>query len=107
MLSKVTTGVMVVAMAVAASTTAADADWRGRGGYYRPAPVYRHYEPRYGGCGWGCGAAVGLGAAAIAGGLLAAPYAYRPPVVMAPPVYVLPPPPPPVYYAPAPYYPNW
>ena len=58
-----------------------------------------HYTPHYHGYhehwhGPGPGALLGLGAAAVIGGALAAPYVYAPPppVYVAPPVYAPPPP---------------
>ena len=66
---------------------AAHADWRGRGGY---GHGYYHRGPGIG------GALLGLGAAAVIGGVIVS-HAYAPPprVVYAPP---------PVYYAPPPAY---
>jgi hypothetical protein len=86
---------------------AAHAEWRGHGGY-------GHYYGGYHG-GWRgpgvAGAILGLGAAAIVGGVIAS-QAYAPPPVVyaAPRPYYAPPPayyaPPPGYYAPPPaYYP--
>ncbi len=74
---------------------AAHADWHGHGGGYG----YRHYH------GPGvAGAILGLGAAAVIGGVIAS-QAYAPPrVVYAPPPAYYPPPvvyaPPPAYYPP-------
>jgi hypothetical protein len=90
-----------VAAGLLAAPSVAHADWHGRGGWHGGG--YGHgwhgggYRRDNGGA--VAGAILGLGAAAIIGGALAAqqPY-YAPP----PPVYYAPPPP--VYYAPAPGY---
>jgi hypothetical protein len=87
---------------------AAHAEWRGgHGGWHGPE---RHGD-WHGGHGPGiAGAVIGLGAAAIVGGVLASQAYARPPAVVyaPPPVYVAPPPvvyaPPPVVYAPVPAY---
>ena len=81
--------------------------WHGRGGggeWHGGGERRGGYEhEREGGDGV-AGAILGLGAAAILGGMIAS-QSYAPP----PPVYYAPPPvyygPPPVYYAPPPYYP--
>jgi hypothetical protein len=92
---------LLIAAPIAAgllAAPAAHAEWRGHGGY-------GHYYGGYHG-GWHgpgvAGAILGLGAAAIVGGVIAS-QAYAPPPV----VYVQPRPyyaPPPVYYAPPPGY---
>jgi hypothetical protein len=77
---------------------AAHAEWRGHGGY---GHYYGHYNGGWRGPGV-AGAILGLGAAAIVGGVIAS-QAYAPPPV----VYAAPRPyyaPPPAYYAPAPGY---
>ena len=101
---------LMIAAPIAAgllAAPAAHAEWRGHGGY-------GHYYGGYHG-GWRgpgvAGAILGLGAAAIVGGVIAS-QAYAPPPVVyaAPRPYYAPPPayyaPPPGYYAPPPaYYP--
>jgi hypothetical protein len=85
---------------------AAQAEWHGRGGWHRG------YERHWGhdrGPGPLVGALLGLGAAAVVGGVIASqPYYYAPP----PPVVYAPPPPvvyapPPSWYAPPPPPPGW
>ncbi len=82
---------------------AAHAEWHGRGGGWHGG--YGHH----GGPGV-AGAIIGLGAAAVLGGVIASQAYGPPPVYYAPPppVYYAPPQayyaPPPVYYAPAPAY---
>jgi hypothetical protein len=90
---------LLIAAPVAAgllAAPAAHAEWRGRGGWHGG------YEHHHGGPGVG-GVILGLGAAAVLGGVLAS-QAYAPP----PRVYYAPPPayypPPPAYYAPQGYY---
>ena len=78
---------------------AAQADWYRHGGWGHPHYAYHHG-------GWGPGPAVvgtllGLGAAAVIAGAVAAP----PPVYYAPPPAYYPPPP--AYYAPPPTYYSW
>ena len=92
---------LLIAAPIAAgllAAPAAHAEWRGHGGY-------GHYYGGYHG-GWHgpgvAGAILGLGAAAVVGGVIAS-QAYAPPPV----VYAQPRPyyaPPPVYYAPPPAY---
>ena len=98
---------------------AAHADWHGRGGWNGGGwhgGGYDHY--RRGGPGI-AGAILGLGAAAVIGGVIASQAYNPPPVVYAPPPAYYPPPtayyqpapgyyaPPPGYYAPPPaYYPR-
>ncbi len=79
---------------------AAHADWHGRGGGWRGGGWHGGHDYHRGpGVG---GALLGLGAAAVIGGVIAS-QAYAPP-----PVYYAPPPayyaPPPAYYAPPPIY---
>nr|WP_294522381.1 hypothetical protein [uncultured Rhodopila sp.] len=98
---------LLIAAPVAAgllAAPAAHAEWRGHGGYgHYYGGGYGHYH----GGGWRgpsvAGALLGLGAAAVVGGVIAS-QAYAPPPV----VYAQPRPyyyaPPPVYYAPPPAY---
>jgi hypothetical protein len=102
---------LLIAAPVAAGllmAPAAHAEWRGRGGERHDN--FRH--ERHGGPGVG-GVILGLGAAAVLGGVLASQaYAAPPPVYYAPPPAYYPPPPayyapPAAYYAPPPaYYPR-
>jgi hypothetical protein len=96
---------------------AAHAEWRGGGGYhgggYHGGGVW-HGGGWHGGGGGPAvaGAIIGLGAAAVIGGVIASQAYAPPPVYYAPPQpYYAPPPvyyaPPPGYYAPRPYYPGY
>jgi hypothetical protein len=84
---------------------AAHADWHGRGGGWHGGGWHGgyHHGPGVG------GALLGLGAAAVIGGVIASQAYAPPPVVYAPPpAYYAPPPvyyPPPGYAAPPGYYP--
>jgi len=86
---------LLIAAPVAAgllAAPAAQAEWRGYGGYGH----YHYYHGGWRGPGV-AGAIVGLGAAAVVGGVIASRAYLPPPVVYAPP---------PVYYAlPPAYYP--
>jgi hypothetical protein len=91
---------------------AAQAAWRGPGGWGGHGPVahYGYEHPRYrGGPGPGpfvAGALFGLGAV-VAGALVPPVYAPPPPVVYAPPPPVVYAPPPVVYAPPGGYYYRW
>jgi hypothetical protein len=94
---------LLIAAPVAAgllAAPAAHAEWRGHGGWHGGGS--EHWHGGRGGPGI-AGAILGLGAAAVIGGVIAS-QAYAPP----PPVYYAPPPayypPPPAYYAPPPGY---
>jgi len=96
-----------VAAGLLLAAPAAHAEWRGHGGGHGEWHGGGRGEWHGGGHGHGgpgvVGALLGLGAAAVVGGVIAS-QVYAPP----PPVYYAPPPvyygPPPVYYAPPPVY---
>ena len=94
---------LLVAVPVAVGLLAAPlahADWRGRGEWHGGGGGGRSWH-HGGGDGGAAGAIIGLGAAALIGGLIASQaYAPRPAYVAPPPAYY----PPPGYYAPAPGY---
>ncbi len=95
---------------------AAHADWHGRGGDWHGRGGYEHggYDRGHHGGPGIAGAILGLGAAAVIGGVIASQAYAPPPVVYAPPPAYYPPPPayyppPPGYYPPPPppgYYPQ-
>ncbi|HQT79945.1 MAG TPA: hypothetical protein PLD10_23125 [Rhodopila sp.] len=102
---------LLVAAPIAAgllSAPMAHADWHGNRGYHGGGYHGGYRGGDYHGGGWHgggvAGAILGLGAAAVLGGVIASQAYAPPPVVYAPPPAYYPPPPPAYYPPPAGYY---